>query len=99
MILSHRQKQSIEKLIDGFKEAVKVNGFNKQSHKLYYDQENDRHILVTPYERVLCNILEDSIAMTVIDRKGKIQPLSHTIKFAQDRLKYLDTITLIKTYE
>jgi hypothetical protein len=43
--------------------------------------------------------LEDSIAMTVIDRKGKIQPLSHTIKFAQDRLKYLDTITLIKTYQ
>jgi K+-transporting ATPase A subunit len=98
MILSNRQEKKINQIIDEFKEAAKHNGFRYDGQKLYYDAEKGLVILATHYKRTLVNLLDEDIAMTIVDRNGTIRPLSHVIKFAKDRLEYLSKIKIIKEY-
>jgi hypothetical protein len=98
MILTNRQEKKINELIADFKEASKHNGFKYDTHKLYYDPEKSLVILVTHYKRVLVNLLDDDIAMTIIERNGDLKPLSHLIQIGKERLKYLENLKLIKEY-
>jgi RNA processing factor Prp31 len=98
MILSNRQKSKIEKIIAEFKEAAKHNGFRYDKHKLYYDAEKEIVILVTHYKRTLVNLLDDDIAMTIVDKNGTVRPLSHIINVFTQRLKYLQGLKLLKEY-
>jgi hypothetical protein len=88
-MLTNRQKQTIERIKKEYKDAARVNGFDYQPHKIFFDKKNDWVVLVTYYERTLCNILDDGIAMSIIDIRGRVKPLSHVIKFAKARLDYL----------
>lgn len=98
MILTNRQQKKIQEIIAEFKEAAKHNGFKYDAHKLYYDPEKEMVILVTHYKRVLVNLLDDDIAMTIVEKNGSIKPLSHLMAIAKDRLKYLEKLQLIKQY-
>ncbi|NBO23347.1 hypothetical protein EBU94_08445 [bacterium] len=98
MILTNRQEKKINEIIADFKAASTHNGFKYDAHKLYYDAEKELVILVTHYKRVLVNLLDDDIAMTIIERNGNFKPLSHLIQVGKERLKYLENLKLIKEY-
>jgi len=99
MILTNRQKQTIKEIKESFAKANKSNGFNYDSHKLYFDPEKNMVILVTSYTRALVNLLDGDTLMTVIDLRGKTTPLSHSFKSFAERLKYLNTLQILTDYE
>lgn len=99
MILTNRQKKAIDEIVNSFELVKHHNAFTHDGHKLYYDAEKDLVILATHFMRTIVNLIDEDDAIRVIDKKGKIAPLSHSIKVAKDRLKYLQTLKLIKEYK
>ena len=98
MILSSKQQEAINDLVEKFSMANTHNAFSHDGHKVYYDPEKAAVIFVTKVSRALTNIIDEEYAMTVIDSRGKFSPLSHSIKFLQDRLNYVQSLPLIKEY-
>ena len=99
MILTNRQKKAIDDIVGSFDIVKHNNAFTHDGHKLYYDAEKDLVILATHFMRTIVNLIDEDHAIRVIDKRGKITPLSHSIKVANDRLKYLQTLKLIKEYK
>lgn len=99
MILTNRQKKTIESIVNSFDIVKHHNAFTHEGHKLYYDAEKDLVILSTHFMRTIVNLIDEDDAIRVIDKRGKVTPLSYSIRVAKDRLKYLQTLNLIKEYK
>jgi len=99
MNLTKKQQDTIKDIVDSFTKHRANLAFTCKPHKLYYDKEKDSILLVSEFTTTNINHMLNEFGMSIIDKKGKVTPLANAIGFLNERLKYISTLELIKTYE
>jgi hypothetical protein len=94
-----KQNKAIREIINSFTSHGNHASFRYMPHKLYYDKDKNIFVFVTEFTSMQVNHLLNDFAMTIINEDGSLQPLANSIRFINDRIEYIKSLDLIKTYE
>jgi hypothetical protein len=63
----------------------------------YFDDKNDVVVVKVDYARTLANMVDGDMDVYVIDKKGKMFPLSFAMGSIKEQLAYLEKLEVINS--
>ena len=96
-MITSRQRKTMSEMTDEFTQADKKHGFDLKALAFYVDNSNDVVVVKIEYSRTLANMVDGDTDVYVIDKKGKMFPLSFAISGVQEQLAYLEKLEVINS--
>jgi hypothetical protein len=84
-------------MTEEFTQADKKHGFDLKAMAFYFDDKNDVVVVKVDYARTLANMVDGDIDVYVIDKKGKMFPLSFAMGSIKEQLAYLEKLEVINS--
>lgn len=96
-MISSRQRKAMSDMTEEFTQADKKHGFDLKAMAFYFDDKNDVVVVKVDYARTLANMVDGDIDVYVIDKKGKMFPLSFAMGSIKEQLAYLEKLEVINS--
>jgi hypothetical protein len=84
-------------MTEEFTQADKKHGFDLKAMAFYFDDKNDVVVVKVDYARTLANMVDGDMDVYVIDKKGKMFPLSFAMGSIKEQLAYLEKLEVINS--
>jgi hypothetical protein len=84
-------------MTEEFTQADKKHGFDLKAMAFYFDDKNDVVVVKVDYARTLANMVDGNMDVYVIDKKGKMFPLSFAMGSIKEQLAYLEKLEVINS--
>jgi hypothetical protein len=84
-------------MTEEFTQADKKHGFDLKAMAFYFDDKNDVVVVKVDYARTLANMVDGDMNVYVIDKKGKMFPLSFAMGSIKEQLAYLEKLEVINS--
>jgi len=96
-MISSRQRKAMSDMTEEFTQADKKHGFDLKAMAFYFDDKNDVVVVKVDYARTLANMVDGDMDVYVIDKKGKMFPLSFAMGSIKEQLAYLEKLEVINS--
>jgi hypothetical protein len=96
-MISSRQRKTMLEMTEEFTQADKKHGFDLKSMAFYFDNSNDVVVVKIEYSRTLANVVDGDMDVYVIDKKGKMFPLSFAMGSIKEQVAYLEKLEVINS--
>lgn len=96
-MISSRQRKAMSDMTEEFTQADKKHGFDLKAMAFYFDDKNDVVVVKVDYARTLANMVDGDMNVYVIDKKGKMFPLSFAMGSIKEQLAYLEKLEVINS--
>jgi hypothetical protein len=96
-MISSRQRKAMSDMTEEFTQADKKHGFDLKAMAFYFDDKNDVVVVKVDYARTLANMVDGNMDVYVIDKKGKMFPLSFAMGSIKEQLAYLEKLEVINS--
>jgi hypothetical protein len=96
-MVTSRQRKTMSEMTNEFTQADKKHGFDLKAMAFYFDDENDVVVVKVDYARTLANMVDGDMDVYVIDKKGKMFPLSFAMGSIKEQLAYLEKLEVINS--
>lgn len=96
-MITSRQRKTMSEMTDEFTQADKKHGFDLKSLAFYVDNSNDVVVVKVEYARTLANVVDGDTEIYVIDKKGKMFPLSFAMSGVKEQYTYLEKLEVINS--
>ena len=94
-MISSRQRKAMSDMTEEFTQADKKHGFDLKAMAFYFDDKNDVVVVKVDYARTLANMVDGNMDVYVIDKKGKMFPLSFAMGSIKEQVAYLEKLDVI----
>jgi|688.fasta_scaffold12857_4 hypothetical protein len=96
-MVTSRQRKTMSEMTNEFTQADKKHGFDLKAMAFYFDDKNDVVVVKVDYARTLANMVDGDMDVYVIDKKGKMFPLSFAMGSIKEQLAYLEKLEVINS--
>jgi hypothetical protein len=96
-MVTSRQRKTMSEMTNEFTQADKKHGFDLKAMAFYFDDKNDVVVVKVDYARTLANMVDGNMDVYVIDKKGKMFPLSFAMGSIKEQLAYLEKLEVINS--
>ena len=96
-MISSRQRKAMSDMTEEFTQADKKHGFDLKAMAFYFDDKNDVVVVKVDYARTLANMVDGDMDVYVIDKKGKMFPLSFAMGSIKEQVAYLEKLEVINS--